>query len=203
MIRNAVPQTVLVAMDGLVFGSVIAEHALDILHAADKPDVEHEDRHAQKAVHNIPEQRVGVVFAHDKVRDRGRRHDEKHHAQHQTKHQGNDHLFVAELHFLVEETLLFGFGSSRDVFDGGHGRNPGCFGFGAIRDRKPIGSRSNVCAWFGIRATACKLRVDLVRHVRPRDRLHRAARFLFDDLERSLGAQAVYHDLRAPKVVFP
>ena len=71
-------QAVLEAMDGLVLGAVIAEHALDIFHAPDKPDVEHEDDDAQYTVDDVPGQRVAVVLANDKVRDERRRHDEQH-----------------------------------------------------------------------------------------------------------------------------
>ena len=90
-------QAVLEAVDGLVLGAMVHEHALDVLHPADEPDVEHEHGHAQKAVHDIPGQRVIVVLPHDEVRDGRRRHDEQHHAQHEAHHHGDHHLAVPEL----------------------------------------------------------------------------------------------------------
>ena len=42
------------AMDCFVLGTVITEHALDVGHAANKPNVQHENRHANQTVYNIP-----------------------------------------------------------------------------------------------------------------------------------------------------
>ncbi len=112
-----------------MLGAVIAEHALDVAHAPDQPNVEHEHRHAQDAVDDIPGKRVRIVFAHDKVRDRRRRDDEQHHAQKQPEHHGDGHLAMPE-HRVV-----------------------GCVGFGGIgfrrsglRDRLSGGSVGRILA---------------------------------------------------------
>ena len=89
-------QPMLVAVDGLMLGAVIAEHALDVAHAPDQPNVEHEHGHAQKAVHDVPGQRVRIVLAHQQIRDERRRHDEQHHAHDQAQHHGECHLLLAE-----------------------------------------------------------------------------------------------------------
>ena len=86
----------LVAVDGLMLGAVIAEHALDVAHAPDQPNVEHEHGHAQKAVHDVPGKRVRIVLTHQQIRDERRRHDEQHHAHDQAQHHGECHLLLAE-----------------------------------------------------------------------------------------------------------
>ena len=89
-------QPMLVAVDGLMLGAVIPKHALDIAHAPDQPNVEHEHGHAQKAVHDVPGQCMRIVLAHQQVRDERRRHDEQHHAHDQAQHHGKRHLLLAE-----------------------------------------------------------------------------------------------------------
>ena len=89
-------QPVLVAVDGLVLGAVISEHALDIAHAPDQPYIEHEHGHAQNTVHDVPGKRVRIVLAHQQVRDECRRHDEQHHTHDQAQHHGKRHLLLAE-----------------------------------------------------------------------------------------------------------
>ena len=90
-------QAVLVAMDGLVLCAVIAEHALDLRHAPDEPDVEHEHGNAQHAVDDVPQKRVAVVLAHDEIRDEGGRHDEEYDAERKTANHRDGHLLLAEL----------------------------------------------------------------------------------------------------------
>ena len=62
--------------------TVIAEHALDVLHAADQPYVEHENSHAHDAVYDVPSKRVTVILPHDEVGYERRDDNEKHHAEH-------------------------------------------------------------------------------------------------------------------------
>ena len=101
-------QPVLEAVDGLVLGAVVHEHALDVLHAPDEPDIEHEYRHTQKAVHDVPGQGVVVVLPHDEVRHSRRRHDEQHHTQHEPHDHGDHHLAVPELLFFLARLGIFG-----------------------------------------------------------------------------------------------
>ena len=92
-------------MNGLVLGAMVAEHALDIGHAPDKPYIEDEDADAQDAVHNVPEQRAFVVFAHDEVRDERRHDNEQRHAQGEPEHHGDHHLGIAENRLLLGRRL--------------------------------------------------------------------------------------------------
>ena len=87
----------LVAVDGLVLRAVVAEHALDLRHAPDEPNVEDEHGNAQHAVDDVPQKRVAVVLAHDEVRDEGGRHDEEHDAEHEPANHRDGHLLLAEL----------------------------------------------------------------------------------------------------------
>ena len=90
-------QAVLVAVDGLVLCAVVAEHALDLRHAPDEPDIEDEHGNAQHAVDDVPQKRVAVVLAHDEVRDEGGRHDEEHNAERKPANHRDGHLLLAEL----------------------------------------------------------------------------------------------------------
>ena len=90
-------QAVLIAVDGLVLRAVVAEHALDLRHATDEPDVEDEHGNAQHAVDDVPQKRVTVVLAHDEVRDEGGRHDEEHDAEREPANHRDGHLLLAEL----------------------------------------------------------------------------------------------------------
>ena len=90
-------QAVLVAVDGLVLCAVVAEHALDLRHAPDEPDIEDEHGNAQHAVDDVPQKRVAVVLAHDEVRDEGGRHDEEHNAERKPANHRDGHLLFAEL----------------------------------------------------------------------------------------------------------
>ena len=89
-------QTVLIAMNGFMLGTVIAEHALDILHAANKPDVEHENNDAHNAVDDVPKKRFVVVLANEHVRDERRRDDEQADAQKQAKRHRDSHFALAK-----------------------------------------------------------------------------------------------------------
>ena len=55
-------QAVLVAVDGLVLCAVVAEHALDLRHAPDEPDIEDEHGNAQHAVDDVPQKRVAPTM---------------------------------------------------------------------------------------------------------------------------------------------
>ena len=90
-------QAVLVAVDGLVLGAVVAEHALDLRHAPDEPDIEDEHGNTQHAVDDVPQKRVAVVLAHDEVRDEGGRHDEEHNTERKPANHRDGHLLLAEL----------------------------------------------------------------------------------------------------------
>ena len=87
----------LVAVDGLVLCAVVAEHALDLRHAPDEPDIEDEHGNAQHAVDDVPQKRVAVVLAHNEVRDEGGRHDEEHNAERKPANHRDGHLLLAEL----------------------------------------------------------------------------------------------------------
>ena len=65
-------QPVLVAMDGFMLGAVIAEHAFDVLHATNKPNVEHENDDTHNAVDDVPKKRFVIVFAHEHIGDERR-----------------------------------------------------------------------------------------------------------------------------------
>ena len=90
-------QAVLVAVDGLVLRAVVAEHALDLRHAPDEPNIEDEHSNAQHAVDDVPQKRVAVVLAHDEVRDEGGRHDEEREAERKPANHRDGHLLLAEL----------------------------------------------------------------------------------------------------------
>ena len=51
-------EAVLEGVDRLVLGAVVGEDALDVLHAADRPDVEEEGGDAQHAVDDVPHERA-------------------------------------------------------------------------------------------------------------------------------------------------
>ena len=93
-------QAVLVAVDGLVLCAVVAEHALDLRHAPDEPNIEDEHGNAEHAVDDVPQKRVAVVLAHDEVRDEGGRHDEEHDAERKPANHRDGHLLLAELGLL-------------------------------------------------------------------------------------------------------
>ena len=84
-------QPVLKAVDGLVLSAVVAKHALDVLHAADEPDVGHKDHHAQDAVEDVPANAVHGIRTKDQVGKRRRNHHKDGHAHHQADDHGYRH----------------------------------------------------------------------------------------------------------------
>ena len=92
-------EPMLKAMNGFVLGPVISEHALDVGHKADKPDVGNEHRHAQDTVEDVPRKGVAVVVAHQQVGDEGGQQNEQGNAQGHAEHHGNAHLGLAEKAF--------------------------------------------------------------------------------------------------------
>ena len=89
-------QTMLIAMNGFMLGAVIAEHAFDVLHATNKPNVEHENDDTHNAVDDVPKKRFVIVFAHEHIGDERRRDNEQADAQKQTKHHRDSHFALAE-----------------------------------------------------------------------------------------------------------
>ena len=84
-------QAVLEAVDGEVLGPVVAKDARHLGHAADSPDVGHEDDDAQRRLHHVPGDGIARgVLAHQQVGDgNGYRHeqyDAKRHARHHREH---------------------------------------------------------------------------------------------------------------------
>lgn len=89
-------QPVLVAMNSFMLGAVIAEHAFDVLHATNKPNVEHENDDTHNAVDDVPKKRFVIVFAHERIGDERGRDNEQADAQKQTKHHRDSHFALAE-----------------------------------------------------------------------------------------------------------
>ena len=103
-IRHRQRQPGLVAVDGLVLGTMILEHAADVRHARYAPDIAEEYDEAQDALHEIQPHRI-IGDRAEQMRGPRRYGYEQHTGQHECEYDGQHHLFVAELLILITSHL--------------------------------------------------------------------------------------------------
>ena len=89
-----------------MLGTVVAEHAPYILHQADKPDVDDEDRDAHDAIEDVPGNRVHALLAQHEIAQRRGQDDEDDDAEYDADNHRNGHEGARAARLLVGVKLV-------------------------------------------------------------------------------------------------